>query len=75
MTDDELDAINEKISSLFTGKPLDEVATVLTIQLGMLVMQGSAGPDEAREFLDEITTEVEEMIESYDFADEEPETE
>ncbi|WP_185982923.1 hypothetical protein [Aureimonas mangrovi] len=67
MTDDELDAINEKISNLFEGKTLDEVATVLKIQLAMLVTQGSENSEDVSDFLDEITTEVEDMVADFDF--------
>lgn len=62
MTDVELDEINEKISALFEGRTLDDVATVLTIQLGMLVMQAGEDAGEAEEFLGEITAQVEDMI-------------
>ena len=68
MTEAELDEINEKISSLFEGKTLDEVSTILTIQLGMLVMQGTESAEEASEFLDDITEQVEDMIGTYDFS-------
>jgi hypothetical protein len=67
MTDDELDAINEKISNLFEGKTLDEVSTVLKIQLAMLVTQGSENSEDVSDFLDEITTEVEDMVADFDF--------
>ncbi|MFD2237010.1 hypothetical protein [Aureimonas populi] len=68
MTDVELDEINEKISSLFEGKTLEDVSTVLKIQLAMLVTQGSENAEEAGDFLADIADEVEEMIESFDFA-------
>ena len=67
------DAISEKISTLFQGLELTEVADVLKIQLAMLVTQGADDEEGAIEFLDEITDDVEDIIKGYPFGeDDEP---
>jgi hypothetical protein len=63
------DAISEKISSLFQGLELTEVADVLKIQLAMLVTQGADDEEGAIEFLDEITDDVEDIIKGYPFGE------
>lgn len=67
MTDEQLDELNEKISTLFEGMSLEDVAAVLKIQLAMLVTQGADNAEEAGDFLADITEEVEEMISSFDY--------
>ena len=64
------DAISEKISTLFQGLELTEVADVLKIQLAMLVTQGADDEEGAIEFLDEITDDVEDIIKGYPFGEE-----
>ncbi|KQQ81305.1 hypothetical protein [Aureimonas sp. Leaf324] len=71
LTDAQTDEISEKISTLFQGMELDDVANVLKIQLAMLVTQGSEDADGAMEFLDEIYEDVEQMVESFPFGEEE----
>lgn len=63
------DAISEKISTLFQGLELTEVADVLKIQLAMLVTQGADDEEGAIEFLDEITDDVEDIIKGYPFGE------
>lgn len=73
-TEQELEDLADKVSSLFQGLDLEEVANILKMQLIMLVTQGAEDIDEATEFLEEITEDVEEMIRQFPF-DEEVEAE
>lgn len=75
LTDAQTDEISEKISTLFQGMELDDVANVLKIQIAMLVTQGSEDADGAMEFLDEIYEDVEQMVESFPFGEDEDEDE
>jgi hypothetical protein len=69
LTEADKDAISEKISTLFQGLELTEVADVLKIQLAMLVTQGADDEEGAIEFLDEITDDVEDIIKGYPFGE------
>ncbi|WP_182085104.1 hypothetical protein [Aureimonas sp. ME7] len=69
LTDAQTDEISEKISTLFQGMELDDVASILKIQLAMLVTQGSEDADGAMEFLDEIYEDVEQMVDAFPFDD------
>ena len=66
---EELEAISEKVSSLFQGIDLDEVAEVLKIQLAMLITQGADDLDDARTFLGEINEDVDAMLERFPFGE------
>ena len=69
MTDDEMDTVNDQIAAIFEGRSLEDVSSIMKIQLAMLVTQASESAEEAIEFLDEINDAAEDMINSYDFAD------
>ncbi|WP_062206824.1 hypothetical protein [Aureimonas sp. AU12] len=71
LTEAQTDDISEKIASLFQGMDLEDVASVLKIQMAMLVTQGTDDAEGAMEFLDEIYEDVEQMIESYPFGEDE----
>ncbi len=71
LNDAQTDEISEKISSLFQGMDLDDVAHILKIQMAMLVTQGTDDAEGAMEFLDEIYEDVEQMIETFPFGEEE----
>lgn len=70
-TEAEQEALSDKVSSLFQGLDLEDVANVLKMQLVMLVTQGADDADDAVEFLEEITGDVEEMIQQFPFGDDE----
>ena len=70
LTEAKTDEISEKIAAIFQGMELDDVAGILKIQLAMLVTQGTDDAEGAMEFLDEIYEDVEQMIESYPFGEE-----
>ncbi len=73
LTETKTDEISEKIAAIFQGMELDDVASILKIQLAMLVTQGTEDADAAMEFLDEIYEDVEQMVESFPFGEEEDE--
>lgn len=73
LTEAQTDDISEKIASLFQGMDLEDVASVLKIQMAMLVTQGTDDAEGAMEFLDETYEDVEQMIESYPFGEDEDE--
>jgi hypothetical protein len=64
LTEAEKDQIAEQISVLFEGLGLNDVASIMTIQLAMLAAQGADSPDEAIEFLDEIRDDAAEILRS-----------
>ncbi len=70
LTEAKTDEISEKIAAIFQGMELDDVASILKIQLAMLVTQGTEDADSAMEFLDEIYEDVEQMVESFPFGEE-----
>jgi len=70
LTEAQTDDISEKIATLFQGMDLEDVASILKIQMAMLVTQGTDDAEGAMEFLDEIYEDVEQMIESYPFGEE-----
>lgn len=70
LTDAQTDEISEKIASLFQGMDLEDVASILKIQMAMLVTQGTDDAEGAMEFLDEIYEDVEQMVEAYPFGEE-----
>jgi hypothetical protein len=69
LTEAKTDEISEKIAAIFQGMELDDVASVLKIQLAMLVTQGTEDADAAMEFLDEIYEDVEQMVETFPFGE------
>lgn len=73
MTDEEMDTVNDQIAAIFEGRSLEDVSSIMKIQLAMLVTQASESAEEAIEFLDEINDAVEDMVNSYDFDGSEPE--
>ena len=75
LTEAQTDDISEKIATLFQGMDLEDVASILKIQMAMLVTQGTDDAEGAMEFLDEIYEDVEQMIESYPFGEDEDESE
>lgn len=75
LTETKTDEISEQIAAIFQGMELDDVASILKIQLAMLVTQGTEDADAAMEFLDEIYEDVEQMVESFPFGEEEDEEE
>ncbi|WP_062017719.1 hypothetical protein [Aureimonas sp. AU4] len=70
LTEAQTEEISEKIANLFQGMDLEDVASILKIQVAMLVTQGSDDADGAIEFLDEIYEDVEQMIETFPFGEE-----
>ena len=72
-TVEELEAISEKVSSLFQGIDLDDVAEVLKIQLAMLITQGADDLEDARTFLGEIGEDVAAMLERFPFGEDDGE--
>ncbi|MBC8131285.1 MAG: hypothetical protein H7Y08_13295 [Rhizobiaceae bacterium] len=68
-TEQELEDLADKVSTLFQGLDLEEVATVLKMQLVMLVTQGAEDVDDAMDFLGEISDDVEEMIKQFPFGE------
>ncbi|MBB3952130.1 hypothetical protein [Aureimonas jatrophae] len=73
LTEAQTEEISEKIANLFQGMDLEDVASVLKIQIAMLVTQGSDDAEGAVEFLDEIYEDVEQMIETFPFGEEDEE--
>lgn len=69
MSEADMDTANDQISAIFEGRSLEDVASVLKVQLAMLVTQGAEDADEAVDFLEEIRESVEEMVRSYDFSE------
>lgn len=69
LSEDKIDEISEKISSIFQGMELDDVSNILKIQLAMLVTQGTDSIEEATDFLDEIYEDVESIVEGFPFGE------
>jgi len=69
MSEADMDTANDQISAIFEGRSLEDVASVLKVQLAMLVTQGAEDADEAVDFLEEIRESVEEMVRAYDFSE------
>ena len=70
MSEADMDTANDQIAAIFEGRSLEDVASILKVQLAMLVTQGAEDADEAVDFLEEIQESVEEMVRSYDFSEE-----
>ncbi|WP_152047320.1 hypothetical protein [Aureimonas psammosilenae] len=67
ISNEEKDRIATEIGKLFEGLELNDVASIMTIQLAMLAAQGGDNFDDAIEFLDEIRDDAEEVLETIDF--------
>jgi hypothetical protein len=67
ISNEDKDRIATEIGKLFEGLELNDVASIMTIQLAMLAAQGGDNLEEALEFLDEIRDDAEEVLETLDF--------
>ncbi len=63
-TDAEKEQITKEIVDLFRGLDLDEVATLLVVQLTMLVTQDAESREDAILFLDQIRDQSRGIIET-----------
>ncbi|GGE17419.1 hypothetical protein GCM10011390_40650 [Aureimonas endophytica] len=69
LSNEDKDRIATEIGKLFEGLELNDVASIMTIQLAMLAAQGGDNLDDAIEFLDEIRDDAEDVLETIDFDD------
>lgn len=63
----EQDRIMGEIGKLFEGLELNDVASIMTMQLAVIAAQGGDRLDDAVGFLDEIRDEAEDILGTIDF--------